>query len=452
MPIVEWTPNPLSPATPPSLGTYPPLTYVLYDLRTGSYLGRLPFKGVSFGSQLLTTGSLGTFTGTIDIASPAVQALNPLGITQPGRTALMVDYNGALIWGGIIWPRAYKFDSVNRVLTVTATEIWSYLQQSRAQATDYSAPPYSGLTGTGAEMAIWDASHTSVPDGGSGVYDPVLIAWQIISDALTQVTNGNILGGMGIAANSYTTASSYLASGTNTPQGDYLAANYPYASLQYVGSIVSMLAANGFGVGFDYGVDVAYSGGPGSAPVATVNLSYPRRGRTYAQNNLVMNCGAAISYEPPEDGTQAANTVYEQGASGSLVVSQNVNPLSSGYPVLESIRSRSNIQSPNILNVLSQIGIADLVVGSFPVVTPSVTFDLFNSPVPLGQFIVGDDCRWLIPATDGQGNVFDPRFPNGVDEEWRIIGYNAQVADEGQSKLTFSLALPPATQVTAPAL
>lgn len=421
-----------------------PLTYQLYDLRTGAYKGRLPLSGVTFGSQLLNPG---TCSGTIDIASAAVQNLGPVSITAPARTALLIDFMGSLIWGGIIWPRNYSYDSGKRQLQVTATELWSYLQQSRVQATDYSSPPFSGLTGPSTPMSIWNAASLN------NTWDPVLIAWQLISDALTQVTNGNILGGLGIAANSFTTPASYLASGTQTPSADYLSVNYPLASIQQLGSIVNMIASNGIGVGFDYAVDVAYSAGPGSAPVGTVNLSYPRRGRTYAANQLVLNCGNAISYEIPEDGTQAANTIYEQGASGSLVVSQNINPLNAGYPVLEQVKSRSNIQSANLLNVLTALGISDLATLSYPVVTPTVTVDLFSSPVPLGQFVVGDDVRTIIPAKDGQGGVFDPRFPSGLDTAGlRITGYSATVADAGQSKLTFNLAQSPVVVATAPAV
>lgn len=424
-----------------------PLTYVLYDLRTGRFLGRIPLTGVSFGSQLHVTGSPGTFTGSIDIASPAVRALGPLSKTSPARTVIAVDYLGALIWGGIIWPRAYEYDATSRKLTLTATELWSYFGR-RVQATDYSSPPYSGLTGTGAKMAIWNATNTDA----EGIWDAVLIAWQIVSDALTQVEFGNILGGLGIAANSFTTTAAYLASGTNTPGDAYLSTNYPLSSVQQIQTIVQQLAANGLGVGFDFAVDLAYAAGPGTVPVGTVNLSYPRRGRTYAESRLVLNCASAISYAPPEDGSQAANTIYEQGASGSLVVSQNANPLNDGYPILEQVNSRANILSPSLLALLGEIGIADLYTQSYPVVTPSVVMDLFNSTVPLGEFIVGDDARWIIPAKDAVGGVFDPRFPDGLDGEWRIIGYQAEVADEGQSKITFNLALPPEAVADAPAI
>lgn len=424
-----------------------PLTYLLYDLRSGAYKGRLPLTNVTFGSQLLQPGS---FSGTLDLASTAIQYLGPVNITAPARTALLIDYAGALIWGGIIWPRSYKYNAQSRQLQVNATELWSYLQSARMQAGDYSAPPYSSLTGPSVKMPIWDASGTDT----QGVYDALLIAWQLISDALS-VTNGNILGGMGIAANGYTSPAAYLASGTQTPQADYLGGlNYPLASVQQLGSIINIIAQEGMGVGFDYGIDVAYSAGPGSPPVATVNLSYPRRGRTYAENQLVLNCGNAIEYEIPEDGTQAANTIYEQGSSGSLIVSQNVDPINAGYPILEQLKSRANIQSANLLNVLGSLGASDLATLSFPVTTPTVTTDLFTGSVPLGEFVVGDDVRWIIPASDGKGGVFDPRIPGGLDGEWRITGYSATVADAGQSKLTLNLTVPPAvfTAVSSPAL
>ena len=422
-----------------------PFTYCLYDLLSGRFLGTLPFTQVTFGSQLLQPG---TFSGTIDVASQAVQNLGPFGLIQEGRTAVLIDYLGSFIWGGIIWTAPYDQDDTKRQVQVTATEIWSWIQNQRVQATDYSAPPYSGITGNSSEMPIWDASLTSVPDGGPGVYDPVLIAWQMLSDALYYVPNANLFGGTGIAANGYTNAAAYLASGTNTPQVDYLAENYPYSSLQQLGSALNQLATLGLGVGFDYGIDVA---GSAFGPVTcTINLSYPRRGRAFSQNNLVLDCQRALKFSIPSDGTQTGNTVYEQGANGALSVSQNAQPLNGGYPILERIMSRSNIQSANVMQVLQQTGAADLAIYSYPLFTPTVTTDLFTGPLQLGQFIVGDDVWWRIPATNGVGQTFCPRFESGLDVEARIIGYQATAADAGTSTLQVTLAEPPSYSVQGP--
>jgi hypothetical protein len=440
------TPTPLPPATSYPAGSAPkPFTYCFYDLLSGQFKGTLPLSSVSFNSQLLQPGS---FTGIIDVASQAVQDLGPFDLVQDGRTALLVDYLGSFIWGGICWTDPYEQDDTKRQLTVNATELWSWIQNSRVQATDYSAPPYSGITGNSTLMPIWDATLTDVGSGGPGVYDPVLIAWQMVSDALYYVPNANLFGGTGIAANGYTSPSAYLASGTNTSELDYISINYPYSSMQQLGSAINQNATLGLGIGFDYMMDIT---GSARGPVTcTVNLSYPRRGRLYSQNNLVLDTQRALSFTVPPDATQSANTVYEQGANGALSVSQNVQPLNSGYPILEMIKSRSNIQSANVMQVLQQTGAADLAIGSYPLYTPTVTTDLFTGPLQLGTFILGDDVYWRVPKTDGVGNTFCPRFPDGLNVEGRIIAWNATVADAGTSTLQVSLAEPPSFTVEGP--
>lgn len=428
-----------------------PFTYCLYEVLTGQFLGTLPFSQVSFSSQLLQPGS---FSGTIDVASQTVQALGPFNLIQPGRTALLIDYLGSFIWGGIIWTAPYDQDDTKRQVQVGATEIWSWFQNQRVQATDYSAPPYSGITGDSEVMAIWDATATDA----LGVYDPMLIGAQMLYDAMYNVPSANLFGGTGLALNGYPITyggyntpvgvSAYLASGSNTPAVDFIAENYPYSSMQQLGSALNQLATLGLGVGWDYGVDV---GGSAFGPVTcTVNLSYPRRGRLFSQNNLVLDCQQALSFTIPPDATQTGNTMYEQGANGALSVSQNTQPLDGGYPILERIMSRSNIQSANVMQVLQQTGAADLALYSWPLYTPTVTTDLFTGPLQLGQFIVGDDCWWRIPATNGVGQTFCPRFPAGLNVEARIIAYQAQVQDAGTSTLQVTLSEPPSFTVEGP--
>ena len=415
--------------------------YLLCDLRSGAIKGELPISTVSFGKTL---NNVGQFQGQVDLADPLMQDVDPLDLTTPASTALFVDFQGALVWGGVIFPRQRQMQSGNRTMTVTANDLWGYFSQ-RVQATDYSAPPHSGITGPSNVMPIWDASATD----NLSVYDSVLIAWQIISDALS-VNFGNILGGIGLAANAYTTAAAYLASGTGTPApnalntGGYVNETYPYASLQLVATIVQQLSQLGLYVGFDLGVDVAYSAAEWSVPVATINLSTPRRGRTVSQNNLVIDLRGALSYVFPEDGTQSGNIVYETGASGAIAVTKNIYPLEDGYPVLEKVVSRAQVVSSNALNLLSNIGQSDAALYSYPVVVPQVTLDLFNTMLPLGSFIEGDDVQLYIPAVDGTGSVWDPGFPNGLDLEFRISQWTATVANSGQSTLALVFNQPPA--------
>lgn len=414
-------------------------TYYAYDLLTGNSLGSLPLRGVQFTSILNGSGQL---QGTVDLTDPRVQLTNPLGLTIPNRTLIAVDYLGSLVWAGIVLPR--KRAMVTNTgeqqfrLSIQCSEIWAYFA-SRVQATDYSAPPSSGL----GAMSLW----TATP------WDANLIACQIIHDALG-VTSGNLLGGMGLLLNGATPSGSSPV----VPSGDYVAINYPYTTEQTIDTIVSQLAQLGLGVGFDYGVDTAYSAGPGSPPVATINLSYPRRGRTFVENNLYLDATTARAYEFPEDGTQTANQVYEIGGSSAIVVSANENPLGQGYPLWERVFSRAQAQSQNIIDLLRQIGESDLALYSYPPTVPTWTMSVNDPNVPLGSFTVGDDVECNIPQygdhVDAAGNrlPFDPGFPAGMQQEWRITQWTCQVADEGDSTVQLTLNQPPFTQALGPAL
>lgn len=415
--------------------------FLLYDFLTGAFLGFLPFAGVTWSQTL--NGS-GTFSGTLNLGDKGVRAMDPAILTAPGRTMLMIDYNGALVWGG--WSLTTRpFTRSTKVLTYTATELWSYMGR-RVQATDYSSPPYSGIWPLGGSgMPIWNAAFS--PLGGPATeWDPLLIAAQVVDDALgysgtVPILNGNPAGGMQLMLNGTPLSgglpTGYLASGTNTPIGSYISINYPYGSFQKCDQIVSQLSGLGFGVGFDFGVDVAYSNGPGSAPVATINLNYPRRGRTFAQNNVVVSAaGTGRDYTVTPDASTTANTLYETGGgTGAVVISQNVHPLEQGYPLLEDTVSRSQIQTANVENLLSALGEGDLYLTSYPAVSFSVKVPLYGKDPQFGQFIMGDDARLLIDP--------DEFFTNGLDGEWRITANSIDLPDEGDATMTLTMSPPP---------
>jgi hypothetical protein len=389
----------------------------------------------------------GTFSGILDLQDPRVQATEPLANTTPNRTFIIVDYLGSPLWGGIVMPRKWKVEAslqnTSRPLEISCSELWAYFQ-ARVQATDYSSPPYSGITGEG-EMSLWKGTP----------WDASLIAAQIISDAIGYADSssqpyGDLLGGLVLALNGEAPSGSKPAA----PVGDYVAVNYPFTSCQLVDTIVSQLAQLGLGVGFDYGVDLAYSLGAPSPPVATINLSYPRRGRTYAESSLMVDLTTARGYEIPEDGTQTANQVYEVGGSGAISVSANVAPLEQGYPLWEKVISRANIQSQNIEATLAQTGLSDLALYSYAPATPTVTLGANDPNLPLGSFTIGDDILLYIPqyAPGPSNEVFDPRFPQGYEAEWRIVDWTASIEDQGDATVKLSLARPPLLAALSPAL
>lgn len=379
------------------------VVYLTYDLLTGTLLAELPLTGVTFG-QILNGG--GRFAGQLDLADSRVK--NALGGTLPGRTALYVEINGSLVWGGIIWTRRYQHST--RMLDIGATEFWSYFTR-RVQAKDYST--------------TW-ASPT----------DPLVIARTVVNDAIAVA--GSALAGLSVVLDYQQTITSAA----------YVAPSYPIAQLQTVDSIVSTLSKMGYNVGFDFGIDVAWSAGSGSTPTQTLNLGFPRRGRIAGSTGLTIDSASDEDFSYPEDASRQATTIYGT-ATGSGGVQQSASssvPTGGGYPLLEQTASFGQLNGTDVLQSCVK---ADNVMLGYPVPTPTVTIPVFGDP-PLGAWLIGDDIRWIVPNQTAVGNVYDERFPSGADFYWRILAHDVTIKDEGLSTVTLTYGMPPSTQLIAP--
>src|SRR5688500_1705490 len=80
-------------------------TYLIADLRGGAILDELPLSGVSFDKKLNDAGSL---RAQLQVLDPVIRSRGPRLLTEPGRTAIYVDRDGTLLWGGIIWTSRYR--------------------------------------------------------------------------------------------------------------------------------------------------------------------------------------------------------------------------------------------------------------------------------------------------------------------------------------------------------
>lgn len=467
----------------------PPFTYLCYDLATGAALSQLPLQGVKFSSILNTPGP---FSCTLDLTDPRIQKMNPVGATAPNRTLLCIDYNGALIWGGQIMTR--RWSRSTRKFQLGGQELWSWFH-GRVQATDYATVP---TYPTGASMQYWNQTP----------FDASMIAAQVISDALAApvTTNGvtdgstavitgitttgimygmpvqgtgiptgavvtgitsstvtisqatttaaspsltfgvvqnNIVGGLGLLVNG--AAPSTWTTTPPAPSADWVMPTYPISSVSTIDSIVTQLSQLGLNVGFDFGIDVAYSTVSGSPPSAIININYPRRGRTQPNNQLVLDLSsiAVFDYEFPEDGTQCGIVNYEVGGSAGGVSNgyANLNPINQGYPLTEQVSSQATVTTSAVLQELAQ---AESAMASYPVVVATVTMEAFGANPEFGDFIVGDDIQVIMPANDQDGQPFDPRFPNGMYQTWRITQYDVTIPDDGGTvtmKLTLNVPL-----------
>src|SRR3954462_6964694 len=93
-------------------------TYYAADLMTGQLLDEIPLSDVSF---TLPINDAGTLSATVPLYSRS-------GLAQTlatARTALYVDRDGVLVWGGVLWTRRY--DAKDTSLQLDALDFLSYL-------------------------------------------------------------------------------------------------------------------------------------------------------------------------------------------------------------------------------------------------------------------------------------------------------------------------------------
>lgn len=421
--------------------------YHCHDFVTGNYLATLPMNGVKFGAGLNTSGA---FSGSVPlvISDPEIAALDPWDVTVPGKCVVVVDVGGSPIEAYLIFTRNRKMDPQG--ISITGKSIYAWLTK-RLQATDYSNPPYSGISPT-SPMTYWTAGGLSSYAGA----DPTLIAAQLLYDAManyfynTVTTGMNVLGGVEILINGKTPN----ASTPVTPQADWVAPTFPYSSLQTLDTIAQQLVGLGWQTGFDITFRVEYSNGPRSPLVATIDIAYPRAGRTVAANGVVVDMNQARNYSVDEDFGPTGTVQYEQGGQNQMFVADNTEPRIEGWPLTEVVQSRSTMVGPNILPTLQSAGEQDEFLYSYPVTTITATMPLWGTDPSLGDVTMGDDCRLLyaplaVRLAQGKG---DYNFPAGLDMEMRIVAWNATVADEGDSTVDYTLNAPPAMTASGPVL
>jgi hypothetical protein len=138
-----------------------------------------------------------------------------------------------------------------------------------------------------------------------------------------------------------------------------------------------------------------------------------------------------VEYEYPEDGSIVANTVYALGAGSNegklIAIAQDITKLSTGWALLETTANYSDITDQTVLDNLA---IAQSVATSYPPTVLKVVVPAYVDPV-FGSYEVGDDARIIIT---------DSRFPNTLDEIYRIVGLSVQPGENGPERVTLTLA------------
>jgi len=348
--------------------------YLFADLLTNTILAELPLTNVNFTQQLNTSG---TFTGELLLSGINTTALNVSNATIPDRTALYVDRDGALVWGGIIWNR--ERTSANQTLKITAREFESYFERRRITS---------------------DVVFSNTDQ---------LTAVQSVVNTAQAATNGNI----GVAVGTET-------SGVLINRTVY---GYEYKT---VFSLIQDLSRSASG--FDFNIYVYYDSN--NNPAKLLRLGYPRYGRKYSATSTTVPVfelpGNIIEYSFLEDGTTAANTIYALGAGSNpgklLATGTDGTKIAAGWPLLEDQSNYSDVSDSTLLTNLAN---GQVAVVSYPPTTIKIAVSPNNDPI-FGSYEIGDDARV---------RILDDSFPTQLDTTYRIVAYNVTVGENNSAEI-----------------
>jgi len=352
--------------------------YLFADLLTNTILAELPLTGVSFTTQL---NQAGTFSGHLLLGGIDATEYNAYDATVPARTALYVDRNGTLLWGGVIWGRSY--DSRSQTLSIEAREFESYFERRRITQT---------------------TAFTNI--------DQLAIARNLITQAQSA-----LYGNIGVLV------------GTETSGVTISRTYYDY---EYKGVYSAFQDLSRGDNGFDFNIDVAYDGS--GNPTKTLALGYPRLGTAYSTTSttvpvFVFPAGNIVEYNYPEDGSIAANTIYALGAGsneGKLIVTgQDTTKFTDGWALLEEQANYSDVTDQTYLQDLADGQIAAV---SYPPTILKISVPAFIDPI-VGTYFIGDDARVMI--TDNWTAINDDIF--------RIVGITVQPGEAELEKVTLTL-------------
>ena len=358
-------------------------TYLFCDLRTDTLLAELPLADVQYSFEL---NGIGKLSGTIPYADETLP-LDPESASTPGRTAVYVDRDGVLVWGGIIWTR----DRVKGGKSIQAAEFLSYFQHRFVKKT----------LSTDTSLLLNPAY---VSDGGQRLFgDQKFVMWSLLRYAQDQ-TGGNI----NIDLNPLTAPGHGI---------DRTVTYFGYERPEIYKAIAELAAADS---GFDFGVEVGWtSAANNQAPTRyrRARAWYPRRGRTAQESGLVFSKGGGhgsiIDYDWPEDGTSLVTEMSGLGAgSGEARIVKTAaatDLIESGWPLLEGVETYDGV-----IDEAQGQGMTNAALDARSRSTTQPTFEVAADTDPeFGSYSVGDEALFVIDP--------EPQSPSGREGVLRIV-------------------------------
>lgn len=391
----------------------PAITYKFTDLLRFETIAELPLKAVTFTKAV---GSVGPWAGTLNVEDRGVQETNFVAATSVGKTAMWVDIDGVLVYGGLVTKRVY--DPTAGTVAVSGSDFCQYLAM-RLQAQGYT---------------------NYIEDGREWLRDgsPVLnIAYTILKHAF-EVENSIPL--------------KVVAQGIEAEESNWITFSAPIAQEQTLAALISQLQELGFMVGIDYACDVAYDKG---RPTATITISYPRRGaQGRGPGTPEIDMTAATQWGWEEDSTAQATAIIEQAGATNIRSSPGEwePAVAAGYPLYEAcIQHPAQAPSDSPEQQLIAYLQGDLATNAFPYSIPAATLPLFGSPSIL-NLEAGDNAILRVPRSSGNLPPACPIFVDGLELLSRVIRIDATVPDEGVPTMALAFNAPPAFQPADPVI
>ncbi len=343
------------------------------DLRTDQVLDRLPLHGVAFDDWI---GKTGAASGTIPIPNAQIAARVRAAV-EPARTALWIERDRDLWWGGILWTSDVTSDGRgNLAMQVQAGTFDSYLAHRQLR-----------VTKTAKGMDQLD-----------------------IARALVEYVQDTPGGDIGVEYDQQT--SGVLRDRT-----------YLRYDLPYVRDLIDQLAKTENG--FEWRV-AGFLDPETGRRVKRLQFGYPII-RTGASEIVLDHPGPVLSYGWPVDGTRRANTWQSRGASTNTNQASESVPLMSaeliadadlaaGWPRLDGTSDYSTVVTQSVLDAHAR---ADWQTGGQPRTIPEITVALAHTP--MSPALLGAVVRLRIRD-----------LWHTLDERYRVIGLSVQPPERGR--------------------
>lgn len=351
-------------------------TFLTTRIQDNEVLAELPVEsGASVGKLLSGTGQTDC---SVKLGDSRYDKLDLVQVTEQNLHCLFVDYDGDIMWGGIIWGRDY--DSEAKALKLTAVEFMSYF--ARRNLTVNSSTLF-GITNV----------------------DSAQIVRELITWAQAQ-THGNMLIQVG-------------------SELSHVLVDFDIKAYEYKQITEAIMELAEQDTGFDVSVDCRWD--ENDRPARYLVIDSPRRGRSFNTTRFMWEKpGNLRKYTYPEDGTSQSTVTHGVGkGEGNLMKRVDASTpglYDLGYPLLEAVASFKDVATIPRLTTMtaSQQSLNRLPVGAM-----TATVDA-NAEPKFGTYIDGDFCQFKIAD-----ERFPERlYPGGAVLDRRIVGWKATTGSD----------------------